>query len=120
MSNNEDILRIETTDPRMAQCVVHNGTVYISGQVDTEGTDVESQTQTILAKIDSILAKAGTNKSKLLSAQIWLKDIESGFQPMNSVWAQWLDPQNKPVRATVEAKLALPQLLVEIQVTAAL
>ena len=73
----------------------------------------------ILAKIDTLLAAAGTDKSKLISAQIWVKDISQHFKPMNKVWCAWLDPKSKPVRATVEANLALPDLLVEIQVTAA-
>jgi enamine deaminase RidA (YjgF/YER057c/UK114 family) len=73
----------------------------------------------ILAKIDALLAAAGSDKSKLISAQIWVKDISQHFKPMNKVWCAWLDPNSKPVRATVEANLALPDLLVEIQVTAA-
>lgn len=70
-----------------------------------------------LSKIDNLLAAAGTDKSKLLSAQIWVKDISTHFKPMNKVWCEWLDPSAKPVRATVEANLALPSLLVEIQVS---
>ena len=73
----------------------------------------------ILAKIDTLLAAAGTDKTKLISAQIWVKDISQHFKPMNKVWCAWLDPKSKPIRATVEANLALPDLLVEIQVTAA-
>lgn len=80
---------------------------------------VESFIPGILAKIDALLAAAGTDKSKLISAQIWVKDISQHFKPINKVWCAWLDPKAKPVRATVEANLALPSLLVEIQVTCA-
>jgi enamine deaminase RidA (YjgF/YER057c/UK114 family) len=73
----------------------------------------------LLANIDRRLASAGTDKSKLLTCQIWLKDIKKDFKTMNSVWSAWVDPDNKPVRATVEANLALECILVEIQVTAA-
>lgn len=114
-----EIVRIDSEDPRMSQVVIYNGVVYLSGQVDDTGTDVESQTKAILAQIDERLAAAGTDKSKLLTAQIWLKNIEQDFKTMNAVWSAWLDPEAKPVRATVEANLALPSLLVEIQVTAA-
>ena len=80
---------------------------------------VAGQTTDVLAKIDDFLAKAGTSKSHLLTASIWLKDISTDFEPMNAVCNEWLDPLNKPVRATVEANVSGPQILVEIQVTAA-
>lgn len=112
------ITRLETDDARMSQVVIHNGIVYLSGQVDEEASDVEGQTKAILANIDKRLASAGTDKSKLLTANIWLKDINKDFKTMNKVWSAWVDPNNKPVRATVEANLALPEILVEIQVTA--
>ena len=73
-----------------------------------------------MAKVDDLLQQAGTSKSKLLTANIWLKDIGKDFQAMNDVWNKWLDPENKPVRATVQAEMARPNILVEIQVTAAL
>mmetsp|Transcript_22102 Transcript_22102/g.28598 ORF Transcript_22102/g.28598 Transcript_22102/m.28598 type:complete len:118 (+) Transcript_22102:157-510(+) len=114
------ITRLETSDPRMSQVVVYNGVVYLSGQVDQVETDVEGQTKAILAKIDEKLAAAGTDKSKLLNASIWLKDISKDFKAMNKIWCEWVDPNNKPVRATVEANLALPSILVEIQIIAAL
>mmetsp|Transcript_17698 Transcript_17698/g.38459 ORF Transcript_17698/g.38459 Transcript_17698/m.38459 type:complete len:118 (-) Transcript_17698:168-521(-) len=114
------IVRLQDDDPRMSQIVIHGGIVYLSGQVDKEASDAEGQTKGILSKIDNLLAAAGTDKSKLLSAQIWVKDISTHFKPMNKVWCEWLDPSAKPVRATVEANLALPSLLVEIQVTAAI
>lgn len=72
----------------------------------------------MLAKVDDLLQQAGTSKSNLLTASIWLKDIGSDFRAMNEVWCGWVDPDNKPVRATVESPMARPQILVEIQVTA--
>mmetsp|Transcript_19741 Transcript_19741/g.37425 ORF Transcript_19741/g.37425 Transcript_19741/m.37425 type:complete len:99 (+) Transcript_19741:304-600(+) len=81
--------------------------------------DTAGQAKGILAKIDDLLAKAGTDKKSLLTAQIWLKEIDRDFVAMNEVWNAWLDPENKPVRATVQANMAKPNILVEIQVTAA-
>jgi len=104
----------------MSKAVVHNGTVYLSGLIDPTGTDVTSQAKNILKEIDDLLALAGTSKSNLVSASIWLKDIDRDFKALNEVWIDWLDPENKPVRATVQSPMALPNLLVEIQVTAAL
>ena len=74
----------------------------------------------IPTQVDALLKEAGTSKSHALSATIWLKDINRDFKGMNEVWNAWVDPENKPVRATVEAAMARPVLLVEIQVTAAL
>jgi len=105
--------------PRMAMGVVHNGTVYVAGQVaDSRGADVTTQTREVLAKIDGILKQAGTDKSKLLSANIWLTDIRT-FDQMNAVWDAWVSAGNTPARATVEANLAAPGLDVEIAVIAA-
>ena len=104
----------------MCSAVVHGGVITTMGVIDLDGKTVEEQTQNILDKIDALLSEAGTDKSKLLTANIWLKDIATGFAPMNSIWVKWIDPANKPARATVEANLAFPSLLVEIQVTAAI
>src|SRR5262245_33651095 len=105
--------------PRMSQAVIHGDTVYLAGQVaDDTSADVAGQTQQILARIDDLLAAAGTDKSKLLSANIWLSDI-STFSEMNSVWDEWVVPGQPPARATVESKLAGPQYKVEIMVVAA-
>ncbi|MDJ0895066.1 MAG: RidA family protein [Alphaproteobacteria bacterium] len=106
---------------RMSQCVVHNGTVYTAGQValDAQGAPVRAQTEDILKRIDGLLAEAGTDKSKLLSATIWLADIAT-YDEMNAVWDAWVAPGNTPGRACVEAKLAAPQFTVEIAVIAAL
>jgi len=103
----------------MSKIVVHNGTVYISGQTDATADNIKEQTQNTLKKVDDLLAQAGTSKSNILTASIWLKDINRDFKGMNDVWNAWLDPENKPVRATVEANLARDILLVEVQVTAA-
>ena len=105
---------------RMSEAVIHNGTVYLAGQVATtpKGADAGEQTRQVLAEIDDALAKAGSDKSKLLSATIYLTDI-ANFQAMNAVWDAWVSPGNPPARATVEARLASPDYLVEIMVTAA-
>jgi enamine deaminase RidA (YjgF/YER057c/UK114 family) len=104
---------------RMSQAVVHGDTVYLAGQVaDTPVPSVAEQTQQVLAKIDRLLKEAGTDKSKLLSANIWLADI-SRFQEMNQVWDAWVSPGNAPARATVQSTLARPGNLVEIMVVAA-
>ena len=104
----------------MSRIVVNNGVVYISGQTDATGNTIEDQAKNVLDKVDKLLEEAGTNKSKLLTSSIWLKDIENDFHGFNSVWIKWLDPHNKPVRATVESPMARPILLIEVQVTAAL
>ena len=114
------IQRFET-GPRMSQVVVHGNTVYLAGVVasNAAGKSVTEQTQDILAIIDGHLAKAGTDKSKLLSANIWITDM-ANFAEMNSVWDPWVDKANPPARATVEARLAAPQFKVEIAAIAAL
>lgn len=106
---------------RMSQAVVHGNSVYLAGQVarDNGGASVAVQTQEVLQRIDDLLAEAGSDKSKLLSATIWLSDIGT-FNEMNEVWDAWTSPDNAPARACVEAKLAAPQFTVEIGVIAAL
>ena len=104
---------------RMSQCVVHGDTVYLAGQVaDDPNTDVAGQTKQILTKIDGLLAEAGSDKSKLLSATVWLTDIR-GFDEMNKVWDAWVPAGCAPARACIEALLQGPEKKVEIQVTAA-
>lgn len=107
--------------PRMSQAVVHNGTVYLAGQVALEspGASVTEQTRAVLARIDRYLAEAGTDKTRLVQATIWLADM-STFDEMNKVWDAWVAPGCTPARATVEAKLAAPQFTVEIAVVAGL
>lgn len=106
--------------PRMSQGVIHGNTVYLSGQValDAPGKSVAEQTRNILDRIDALLAKAKTDKTKVLSASIWLADIAT-FGEMNAVWDQWVPEGHAPARATVESKLAAPDYTVEIAVIAA-
>ena len=106
--------------PRMSQIVIHGDTVYLAGIVAREnsGKSVSEQTKEILATIDRYLAQAGTDKSKLLSANIWLTDMAT-FNEMNAVWDAWVAPGNTPARATVEAKLVAPGYKIEIMATAA-
>ena len=115
-----DIKRIQPGS-RMSQAVVHGNTVYLAGQVaqGAVGGTVAEQTRDILARIDALLSEAGSDKSKLLSATIWLSDMR-GFAEMNEVWDAWVAPGAAPARATVEAKLATPQYTVEIGIVAAL
>ena len=112
-----EILR-KDTNQRMSQIVVHNNTVYLSGQVGNKNSkDVATQTSEVLEKIEKLLLKADSNKNKLLSATIYLSDI-SYFEEMNRVWDNWLPENSAPARATVEAKLAFPEFLVEICIIA--
>ena len=103
----------------LSQAVVHGDTVYLAGVVakDVE-QDIKGQTRQVLDEIDRLLAKCGSGKSKVLSAQIWVTDIRNRA-PMNEVWSAWIDKANLPARACVEAKLADPRALVEIMVIAA-
>ena len=105
---------------RMSQVVVHGDTVYLAGQVahNAPGQSVAEQTRDILGTIDKLLAEAGSDKSKAISAQIWLADI-STFNEMNQVWDAWVAPGQAPCRACVQSKLASPQFTVEIMVVAA-
>lgn len=112
-----DITRIET-GARMSAAVVHNGTVYLAGQVGKPGTSVTEQTTAVLAEIDRLLAAAGTDRTRILSAQIWLASM-ADFAEMNAVWDGWVAPGHAPARATGESALAAPEYKVEIIVTAA-
>ncbi len=113
------IKRIKT-GPRMSQAVVHGNTVYLAGQVAsaTAGGTVTEQTTEILAQIDALLAEAGTDKSKILSASVFIVDIGT-FAELNAVWEAWVSPGNTPARTTIETKLAGPQYAIEISVIAA-
>lgn len=114
-------MTIQRIDPgkRLSSAVVNGNMVYLAGlTADNPKLDMKGQTQEVLRKIDATLAKAGTDKSKLLTAQIWVTDMRN-FAAMNEVWDAWVTPGNPPARATVEAALANPELLVEIMVTAA-
>jgi enamine deaminase RidA (YjgF/YER057c/UK114 family) len=113
------IKRYETA-PRMSKAVVHGDTVYLAGIVadSPKGKNMTEQVKSILSQIDGLLAGAGTDKSKLLLANIWITDMAK-FAEMNAVWDAWVSPGNTPARATVEAKLASPDYVVEIMVVAA-
>ncbi|PAU98996.1 RidA family protein [Paracoccus salipaludis] len=113
-----DIKRIEC-GPRMSEAVIHNGVVYLAGQVGNPGDSVADQTRAVLAQVDRLLAEAGTDKTRILKAQIWLADI-TDFAEMNAVWDTWVPQGHCPARATGEAKLATPDYKVEVIVTAAL
>ena len=105
--------------PRLSGAVVHNGIVYVSGQVpETPNADVGTQTKEIIAKIDGLLAEAGTDKRRILNASVWLSDIVT-FDEMNKSWDEWVAPGPAPARATVEARIANPKWRVEIAVIAA-
>ncbi len=104
---------------RLSEMAVHNGTVYLAGQVPDDPTkDISGQTAEVLANIDKLLTEAGTDKSRLLMAQIFLSDL-ADFPAMNAVWDAWVVAGQTPPRATVQAKLARPEWLIEVVVTAA-
>lgn len=103
--------------PRMSQAVIHNGIVWLAGQIG-EGATVAEQTRDCLAQIDQLLAEAGSRKENILQAVIWLADM-ADFAEMNAVWDEWVPQGHTPARATGEAKLAAPKYRVEIIVTAA-
>ena len=108
----------EDTNQRMSQVVVHNNIIYLSGQIGNKSSNnVATQTSEVLKKIEKLLLKAGSNKNKILSATIYLSDI-SHFEEMNKIWDNWIPENCAPARATVEAKLAFPELFVEISIIA--
>lgn len=113
------ITRLEPEE-RLSGAVIHNGLVYLAGQVTDDATlDAQGQMEDILRQVDAILAKAGTDKSRLISVQIFLADM-ADMAGMNRAWDAWLDQNNKPARATVEARLANPEWKVELTGIAAL
>ncbi|KAB0584989.1 RidA family protein [Ideonella dechloratans] len=104
---------------RMCEMTVHNGVAYLAGQVAEDGSqDIVGQTRQVLAAIDALLAKAGSDKTKILRAQIFLADL-ADFPGMNSVWDTWVVAGHTPARATVQAALAKPEWKIEIVITAA-
>jgi len=111
------ITRIDA-GPRMSQAVIHGDTVYLAGQVGAPGESVARQTAAVLESIEALLARAGSSKAHLLSATIWLADMND-FAEMNHVWDAWVADVGAPTRATGEARLATPDHKVEIIVTAA-
>jgi enamine deaminase RidA (YjgF/YER057c/UK114 family) len=104
---------------RLSEVAIHNGTVYLAGQIASDNKqDILGQTREVLGHIDRLLAEAGSDKSRILSTQIYITDM-ANFPAMNTVWEAWVVPGQTPPRATVEAKLADPACLVEIVVVAA-
>jgi enamine deaminase RidA (YjgF/YER057c/UK114 family) len=113
--------RFEPNGKRLSHVVVHNGIAYVTGQVAADRTqDVAGQTRQILQRIDELLAIAGSDKSKILFAQIWLKHVVADFAAMNTAWEAWIPEDALPARATVEANLAAENILVEIAAQAAI
>ncbi len=105
--------------PRLSEMAIHHGTVYLAGQIAEDASqDMVGQTQQVLASIDRLLAEAGTDKTRILMAQIIIADMRL-FGDLNSAWEAWVTPGHTPPRATIEAKLATPKHVVEIIVTAA-
>ncbi len=102
---------------RMSQTVTHGDTIYLAGQVG-EGPDMTSQTQTMLAEVDRLLASVGSSKSHILSATIWVADMAE-VDDMNTVWDAWIDPANPPARACVQSAMVAPEYLVEVMIIAA-
>lgn len=106
--------------PRLSEMAVHNGVCYLAGQVAADGSqDMTGQATQVLAAIDALLARAGTDKSRILMCQIFITDLAE-FPALNAVWEAWVAPGNAPPRATVKAQLAKPEWKVEMVVTAAL
>ena len=116
------ITRIDVSQPpgpRMSRAVIDDNRVYLAGLTASDSSqDIQGQTRQVLEKIDHYLKEAGTDKSKLLTANLWIKDMAL-FSQMNAVWNDWVDPANPPCRACVRADMARPEILVEIMVTAA-
>lgn len=106
------------SNQRMSQIVIHNETIYLSGQVGNPEEDISAQTLTCLEKVKALLEEVGSDKSKMLSATVWLKDM-ADFAAMNAVWDEWFSDVAPPARACGESALASPDLLVEITVIAA-
>jgi enamine deaminase RidA (YjgF/YER057c/UK114 family) len=104
--------------PRMSQAVIHGDTIYLAGQVAAPGASVTEQTTAVLAQVDDLLARTGSDRNHLLSATIWLADM-ADFAEMNVVWDAWIAHGEAPARATGEAKLATPDYKVEIIIVAA-
>jgi enamine deaminase RidA (YjgF/YER057c/UK114 family) len=109
------------TGPRLSEMTVHNGVAYLAGQVAGDASqDITGQARQVLAAIDALLARAGTDKTRILMAQIFIADVARDFAGMNAVWEAWLPPGQAPARATVQANLAKPEWKVEIVATAAI
>ncbi|OHC28173.1 MAG: hypothetical protein A3J71_02835 [Pseudomonadales bacterium RIFCSPHIGHO2_02_FULL_60_43] len=109
------------TESRYSEIVIHNGTVYLAGQLaDDYSGDIVQQTRETLANTDRMLAEAGSDKSKILSVTIYLKDMDRDYAGLNQVWDAWVAPGAAPARTCVEAKMYKPEVLVEMMIVAAL
>jgi enamine deaminase RidA (YjgF/YER057c/UK114 family) len=112
------VIQRKETKQRMSRIVIHQGIIYLCGQVCADATqNIEHQTQTMLDKVDQLLLDAGSDRQHLLSATIYIKDMQD-FQAMNTVWDNWIPEGHAPARACVQASMARPELLVEISVVA--
>lgn len=113
-------MHITRIDPgkRMSEAVIHGQTIYLAGQIGAPGADIATQTKAVLAEIDELLGRCGSDKHHILMATIWLADI-ADFTGMNSIWDGWVSETAPPARATGEAKLAAPEYKVEIIIVAA-
>lgn len=113
-----DIERFDTGQ-RMSQAVIHGDTIYLAGQVGEPGATVTEQTREALARVDDLLSRCGSSRQRLLQVTIWLADMQTDFAEMNAVWDEWVPTGAAPTRAAGEAKLALPDLRVEVIAVAA-
>lgn len=107
------------TGRRMSQAVMHGDTIYLAGQVGEAGATVADQTRQALARVDALLERCGSSRERILQATIWLADMDADFAEMNAVWDEWVPEGAAPARAAGEARLALPDLRVEVIVVAA-
>jgi enamine deaminase RidA (YjgF/YER057c/UK114 family) len=119
MNLSQGLHRFHVGD-RLSEMTVHNGTIYLAGQVPADaGADIRGQTAQVLAQVDKLLAEAGSENAHILMCQIFLADM-ADFAAMNEVWDDWVAPGDAPPRATVQARLARPDWKIEVVVTAAL
>lgn len=119
-SSHMSVIKRLEIGPRMSEVAVHNGTAYLAGQVANDASeDIQGQTAQVLAAIDALLARVGSDKSKILMTQIFLADL-ADFPGMNSVWDTWVAAGQTPPRATVQAMLAKPEWKIEVVITAAI
>lgn len=119
METDRMILKRNNPQPRLSASVEYGNLIFLSGQTPASSAeDIELQTREVLEKIDALLASAGSDNRHILSAQIWLKDLPRDFARFNDIWAAWLAEGTSPARATVQATMARPEILVEVMVTA--
>ncbi len=113
-----EITKIQVTE-RMSRIVIHNGVVYLCGQVGCDSPNIQEQAKTMLSRVDALLEEAGSSRSRMLSATVYLRDMKD-FAEFNEIWDAWVVPGEPPARACVEARMARPNLLCEVSVVAAL